>query len=202
MLGNGRLEAQMFDDQRKTVLAHIRGKLRKKVWVNQGDIILLSLRDFQEDKADVLLRYTPDEARQLKTYGELPESARINESAIGEDGEDDNELGYEFAGSEDEVGMCYSTLFSCYDFIFVKFRFLLSQTSKIFDLVTSSSQQAALFIGEASLEGNTSGITAVLLFCIFTMYRVGRPTIKNDFTTFCLFLKHLRSKNSPLFHSK
>jgi len=102
MLGNGRLEAQLFDDQRRNVLAHIRGKLRKKVWVNQGDIILLSLRDFQVDKADVLLRYTPDEARQLKSYGELPESAKINESAIGEDGEDD-ELGYEFAGSDDEV---------------------------------------------------------------------------------------------------
>jgi initiation factor 1A len=39
MLGNGRLEAKCFDGQ--TRLAHIRGKLRKKVWINQGDIILL-----------------------------------------------------------------------------------------------------------------------------------------------------------------
>jgi translation initiation factor 1A len=39
MLGNGRLEAKCFDGT--TRLAHIRGKLRKKVWVNQGDIILL-----------------------------------------------------------------------------------------------------------------------------------------------------------------
>ncbi len=33
MLGNGRLEAQCFDGEKR--LAHIRGKLRKKVWVNQ-----------------------------------------------------------------------------------------------------------------------------------------------------------------------
>lgn len=33
MLGNGRLEAQCFDGQKR--LCHIRGKLRKKVWVNQ-----------------------------------------------------------------------------------------------------------------------------------------------------------------------
>jgi len=39
MLGNGRLEAKCFDGP--TRLAHIRGKLRKKVWINQGDIILL-----------------------------------------------------------------------------------------------------------------------------------------------------------------
>lgn len=34
MLGNGRIQAQCFDGQRR--LAHIRGKLRKKVWINQG----------------------------------------------------------------------------------------------------------------------------------------------------------------------
>ena len=41
MLGNGRLEAKCFDGPLR--LAHIRGKLRKKVWINQGDIILLSV---------------------------------------------------------------------------------------------------------------------------------------------------------------
>lgn len=54
MLGNGRLEAQCFDGNRR--LAHIRGKLRKKVWINQGDIILLSLRDYQDEKGDVILK--------------------------------------------------------------------------------------------------------------------------------------------------
>jgi hypothetical protein len=37
-----------------------------QVWINQGDIILLSLRDFQDDKADVIVKYTADEARNLK----------------------------------------------------------------------------------------------------------------------------------------
>merc|ERR1711881_243133 len=64
MLGNGRLEAFCFDG--KTRLAIIRGKMRKKVWVNQGDIILLGLRDFQDDKADVIQKYSADEARNLK----------------------------------------------------------------------------------------------------------------------------------------
>ncbi len=73
-----------------------------QVWINQGDIILLSLRDFQDDKADVIVKYTADEARSctslsplsrfisghqcesyilaVKAYGELPENAKINET--------------------------------------------------------------------------------------------------------------------------
>jgi translation initiation factor 1A len=70
MLGNGRLEAQCFDGARR--LAHIRGKLRKKVWINQGDVgaylhhatrltIYMTdiftdhppLRDYQDEKGDV-----------------------------------------------------------------------------------------------------------------------------------------------------
>ncbi|KAJ9121409.1 hypothetical protein QFC24_004747 [Naganishia onofrii] len=89
MLGNGRLEAQCFDGEKR--LAHIRGKMRKKVWINQGDIILISLRDFQDDKADVIVKYTVEEARNLKQYGELPDTTKINaeDAAYGEDGDDE-----------------------------------------------------------------------------------------------------------------
>ncbi|XP_059944185.1 eukaryotic translation initiation factor 1A, X-chromosomal-like isoform X2 [Mesoplodon densirostris] len=46
MLGNGRLEAMCFDGVKR--LCHIRGKLRKKVWINTSDIILVGLRDYQQ----------------------------------------------------------------------------------------------------------------------------------------------------------
>ena len=54
-------------------MPHIRGKLRKKVWISTGDIVLLGLRDFQDAKCDVILRYTPEEARQLPA----PEAQRV-----------------------------------------------------------------------------------------------------------------------------
>ena len=92
MLGNGRLESMCFDGVKR--LAHIRGKLRKKVWINQGDIILLSLRDYQDEKGDVILKYTADEARSLKAYGELPETAKINETDTF--GDADGDCGFEF----------------------------------------------------------------------------------------------------------
>merc|ERR1712092_39393 len=72
-------------------LCHIRGKLRKKVWINQSDIVLIGLRDYQDAKADVILKYSADEARNLKSYGEFPETVKINETVtFGEEGIDDD----------------------------------------------------------------------------------------------------------------
>ncbi|TXG66808.1 hypothetical protein EZV62_008083 [Acer yangbiense] len=68
MLGNGRCEATSIDGTKR--LCHIRGKMHKKVWIASGDIILVGLRDYQNEKADVILKYMPDEARLLKAYGE------------------------------------------------------------------------------------------------------------------------------------
>lgn len=98
MLGNGRLDATCFDGIKR--LAHIRGKMRKKVWINQGDIILVSLREFQDDQCDVIVKYTPDEARALKSQGELPEHARINEGDPYGQGSDD-ECNFEFDNDDD-----------------------------------------------------------------------------------------------------
>jgi len=100
MLGNGRLEAQCFDGTKR--LCHIRGKLRKKVWINQSDIILIGLRDYQDNKADVILKYTPDEARNLKAYGELPESAKINDLEFNDEA-DDNITFDDFDGDDDDI---------------------------------------------------------------------------------------------------
>ncbi|XP_032666280.1 uncharacterized protein LOC116841909 [Odontomachus brunneus] len=102
MLGNGRLEAMCFDGVKR--LCHIRGKLRKKVWINQGDIILIGLRDYQDAKADVILKYTSDEARNLKTYGEFPETVRINDTVtFVEDGlDEDIEFGDEISNDDED----------------------------------------------------------------------------------------------------
>jgi len=109
MLGNGRLEAMCFDGVKR--LCHIRGKLRKKVWINQSDIILVGLRDYQDAKADVILKYSADEARNLKSYGEFPESIKITDTVdfVGGDLDDDIEFddvdsdGSDSAGDHDEI---------------------------------------------------------------------------------------------------
>jgi len=104
MLGNGRLEAMCFDGVKR--LCHIRGKLRKKVWINASDIILIGLRDYQDNKADVILKYTPDEARNLKAYGELPDTVNINDASGGGEDQDDNitfDDMDDFDGADDDI---------------------------------------------------------------------------------------------------
>jgi translation initiation factor 1A len=93
MLGNGRLEAICFDGQ--TRMAHIRGKLLKRVWISTGDIILVALRDFQEGKVDVIHKYSNDQARKLKNMGELPGNTKLTIDVALEDEEDDVEILFE-----------------------------------------------------------------------------------------------------------
>ena len=104
ILGNCRVEAFCFDGV--TRLAHVRGKFRKKVWINKDDIILVGLRDYQDSKADVIHKFSSDEARQLKAMGELPERAGVDESIIMDDDEDLIEfnaaVNYESEESEEE----------------------------------------------------------------------------------------------------
>lgn len=63
-------------------IGHVRGNMRKKVWITPGDLVLISLRDFEDGKADIVHRYTPDEYRMLKSYGEL------SDDMIGKNAED------------------------------------------------------------------------------------------------------------------
>ena len=65
-----------------------------------GDIILLSLREYQDNIADVIHKYTPDEARNLKTYGELKTDFQINENAEAGGEDSDEEGGIEFEADE------------------------------------------------------------------------------------------------------
>lgn len=78
MVGNGNVEALCNDDKKR--ICHIRGKMNKKVWINVGDIILISIRDFQNEKADVIMKYNSDEARLLKNRGEISENLGTGET--------------------------------------------------------------------------------------------------------------------------
>ena len=71
MLGNCNMNVECSDGTQR--LAHVRGSMRKKVWMKTQDTILLSLRDFQDNKADIIHVFDTDEVRLLKSYGELPE---------------------------------------------------------------------------------------------------------------------------------
>ena len=80
-------------------VAHIRGSFRKKVYIIPGDLVLLGIRDFQQDKADVIYKYTNDEQRMLKSYGEIDDNLLKNGgSVVGGATEDgNNDITVEFS---------------------------------------------------------------------------------------------------------
>merc|ERR1712224_87217 len=69
-LGDSRLIAKCFDGEIR--ICHVRGTIRKrKARFKKEDFILISVREFQESKADILLKYKDDEARVMKLNEEL-----------------------------------------------------------------------------------------------------------------------------------
>lgn len=69
MLGANRIEVRCLDG--KTRQGRIPGKMRKRVWIQKGDVVLLEPWDWQDDKADVKWRYTQQEIRWLRENGYL-----------------------------------------------------------------------------------------------------------------------------------
>jgi len=70
LLGDRRVTIVLEDGQE--VLGIIPGRFRKRVWMKPGDIVLASLREFQDNKNDIIHKYTTDEIRKLVKEKEIP----------------------------------------------------------------------------------------------------------------------------------
>ncbi len=70
ILGHGKLRVRCADGI--TRLSRIPGKMKKRIWIREGDVVLVKPWDFQSDeKADVIWRYTRTEANWLERRGYL-----------------------------------------------------------------------------------------------------------------------------------
>ena len=74
LLGNGRIKVFCNDGQER--LAKICGRMRKfnRQLIEKGNLLLVSFRSFQDDKADCIHKYTDDDARYLERIGELSDA--------------------------------------------------------------------------------------------------------------------------------
>ncbi|MHC1579153.1 MAG: translation initiation factor eIF-1A [Candidatus Alkanophagales archaeon] len=69
MLGANRMIVQCMDGVRR--MARIPGKLRKRVWINVGDVVIVVPWEFQDEKADVVWKYTRPQVAWLERKGYL-----------------------------------------------------------------------------------------------------------------------------------
>ncbi|CCW64966.1 unnamed protein product [Phytomonas sp. EM1] len=97
-LGNLRLELQLAGGT--TVIGAIRGAMVRKVWIAQGDVVLISKRSFNEnDTVDIIHRYRPVEVRMLVKENAIPRDFRP-----ADERENHGHQYYVFVNDEDEQG--------------------------------------------------------------------------------------------------
>ena len=61
------------------------GAMKKRKFVNMGDIVLVSLRDFQDSVCDIIDSYDENQAKRLKDMKEIPEAMKLEEENQFED---------------------------------------------------------------------------------------------------------------------
>jgi len=70
LLGFDRVLVKCQDGHER--LCRIRGKMKRRVWIREGDIVLVSPWDFQSDKrGDIFWRYKRSQAEWLRKKGYL-----------------------------------------------------------------------------------------------------------------------------------
>ena len=75
LLGASRIKVMCEDGVSR--MGRIPGKIRKRMWIREGDLLIIRPWEFQKDKADILFRFTKTEASYLGRKRLLPKSMDV-----------------------------------------------------------------------------------------------------------------------------
>ncbi len=73
LLGSNRIKVRGLDGV--TRMARIPGKMKKRIWIREGDVVIIIPWAFQNEKADVVWRYTGPQVDWLQRKGFLKGTA-------------------------------------------------------------------------------------------------------------------------------
>ena len=63
MLGANHIRVRGYDGV--TRVGRIKGKIKKRVWIREGDVLIIVPWSFQDEKADIIYRYTKPQVEWL-----------------------------------------------------------------------------------------------------------------------------------------
>jgi len=99
--GNCRFDVKCFDGKDRNAI--LCGTMRKRRYVNLMDIVLVSLRDFEDKKCDIIDLYDNNQINELKSLKEIPELIKLEENDYMDDIDDDmNYFSTTISEDEDE----------------------------------------------------------------------------------------------------
>jgi translation initiation factor 1A len=75
LLGASRIKIMCADG--KSRMGRIPGKLKKRMWIRVGDLVIVRPWKFQDDKSDIVWRYTKTQANYLSRRKIIPDSINI-----------------------------------------------------------------------------------------------------------------------------
>ena len=75
LLGAARIRVMCEDSVPR--MGRITGKMKKKMWIREGDLLVVRPWGFQEGKADILFRYSRTQAQYLARRNMLPASMNL-----------------------------------------------------------------------------------------------------------------------------
>ena len=105
--GDGRYT--VFCNDLRERIAILRGKMWKRCWIRRCDVILVTLRDYQDGKCDIVHKYNGEEILRLMSVGEMkPELCKyynLGEHDTSADAENDDVLVFEDADEMDLSGI-------------------------------------------------------------------------------------------------
>ena len=100
--GNGRFDIRCIDGVERSGI--LRGTMRKRVWVNRLDLLLVEPWTFETDnsKCSILHKYEDDEFEKLKNLGHIPNEFKLENDELDLGNDSDDYFSYNISDSDTE----------------------------------------------------------------------------------------------------
>ena len=100
--GNGRFDIRCIDGVERSGI--LRGTMRKRVWVNRLDLLLVEPWAFETDnsKCSILHKYEDDEFEKLKNLGHIPNEFKLENDEL-DINDDEDYFSYNISDSDTEM---------------------------------------------------------------------------------------------------
>ena len=76
-LGGSRMRVKCLDG--KTRICRIPGRLKRKLWIREGDVLLIEPWEYDNEKGDVIFKYQPNQVVWLKKKGYIKDLENLEE---------------------------------------------------------------------------------------------------------------------------
>ncbi|MGE4275531.1 MAG: translation initiation factor eIF-1A [Candidatus Methanomethylophilaceae archaeon] len=75
LLGASKIKVMCEDGVSR--MGRIPGKIKKRMWIREGDLLIVKIWEFQTDKCDVRFRYTRTQASNLSRRNRIPKNLDV-----------------------------------------------------------------------------------------------------------------------------